>query len=166
MKILMIGDKEYKLEYSFAAATHKELINKVFKMLSGSYIGQQGLFGDKNETKKEIASAFIEGSATMFSETPETVIVAFQAGLMENNAVLNRKEATNLLKQYFVENADSPYASFPGMFNLIKECMEEDGFFKLTGMDEMLKAMWVEPEEPEMPKAKSTSGKKTASQKK
>lgn len=161
MKILTIGEKEYKLEYSFSAAMHKETINKVFKMISGGYIGQQGLLGEKNETKKDIASALIDGSAIMFSEMPETVIVAFQAGLMENNAVLNQKVAAGLLKQYFAENPDSPTASFPGMFNLITECMEEDGFFKLTGMDEMLKAM-----QEEEPKAKSTSGKKTANQKK
>ena len=36
MKTLNIGDKEYVLEFSFQAAKHKQLINKMFKMLSGS----------------------------------------------------------------------------------------------------------------------------------
>ena len=39
MKTLNIGDKEYVLEFSFQAAKHKQLINKMFKMLSCSYLG-------------------------------------------------------------------------------------------------------------------------------
>lgn len=137
MKTLKIGDKEFVLEYSFAAAEHKECIDKVFKMMSGGYIGKYGLFGDNEPSKAEKAAALVDGTASMFAELPDTVITAFYAGLMENNAVMNKKEAKTLLRQYFKENPDQ--ASFMSMFNTIKECMEEDGFFKLTGLDEMMK---------------------------
>lgn len=56
---------------------------------------------------------------------------------MENNAVMNEAEAGKLLKQYFKDSHDES-ATFPGMFDLIKECMQDDGFFKLTGLDKML----------------------------
>lgn len=171
MKTLNIGDKEYVLEFSFQAAKHKQLINKMFKMLSGSYLGRSGLTGAEDETKADRASALIDGVADMYAEMPDTVITAFYAGLMENNAVMNEAEAGKLLKQYFKDSHDES-ATFPGMFDLIKECMQDDGFFKLTGLDKMLenqaKAMAEEaPEETaksgsektKQTKAKSTSAK-------
>ena len=137
MKTLNIGDKEYVLEFSFMAAKHKQLINKMFKMLSGSYLGRSGLTGAEDETKADRASALIDGVADMYAEMPDTVMTAFYAGLMENNAVMNEAEAGKLLKQYFKDSHDES-ATFPGMFDLIKECMQDDGFFKLTGLDKML----------------------------
>lgn len=106
------------------------------------------------------------------SEMPNTVLTAFYAGLLENNAVMNEKEAGKLLKQYFKEHAGDETATFPGFFNFIKECMEDDGFFKLSGLDKMIenqaKAMAEEaPEETaksgsektKQTKEKSTSAK-------
>lgn len=107
----------------------------------------------------------------MYAEMPDTVITAFYAGLMENNAVMNEAEAGKLLKQYFKDSHDES-ATFPGMFDLIKECMQDDGFFKLTGLDKMLEnqaATMVAKTQPAVPsksgktransKAKSTSAK-------
>lgn len=163
MKTLKIGDKEYVLEFSFEAACHKQLINKMFRMMSGSYLGRSGLTGADDETKAERASALIDGVADMYSDIPDTVITAFYAGLLENNAVLNEKEASKLLKQYFKENPDDESATFPGMFELIKECMQDDGFFKRTGLDKMIEsqiaAMTAETQS-ESPKTKRTSSKK------
>ena len=172
MKTLKIGDKEYVLEFSFEAASHKGCINKMFKMMSGSYLGRSGVSGAADETKAERASALIDGVADMYSEMPNTVLTAFYAGLLENNAVMNEKEAGKLLKQYFKEHAGDETATFPGFFNFIKECMEDDGFFKLSGLDKMIenqaKAMAEEaPEETaksgsektKQPKEKSTSAK-------
>ena len=160
MKTLKIGDKEYILEFSFEAAKHKQLINKMFKMMSGSYLGRSGLTGAADETKADRAAALIDGVADMYSEMPDTAITAFYAGLMENNAVLNEAEARKLLKQYFKENSDDESATFPGMFNLLKECMEEDGFFKLTGLDKMLEEqMAAMTAEAQTATAQSKSGK-------
>lgn len=172
MKTLNIGDKEYVLEFGFRAAKHKQLINKMFKMLSGSYLGRSGLTGAEDETKADRASALIDGVADMYAEMPDTVITAFYAGLMENNAVMNEAEAGKLLKQYFKDNPKDDAATFPGMFDLIKECMQDDGFFKLTGLDKMLEnqaAAMVAETQPAVPsksrktgtssKAKSTSAK-------
>lgn len=79
---------------------------------------------------------------------------------------------SKLLKQYFKEHAGDETATFPGFFNFIKECMEDDGFFKLSGLDKMIenqaKAMAEEaPEETaksgsektKQTKEKSTSAK-------
>lgn len=171
MKTLKIGDKEYILEFSFEAAKHRQLINKMFKMMSCSYLGRSGLTGAADETKADRAAALIDGVADMYSEMPDTAITAFYAGLMENNAVLNEAEARKLLKQYFKENSDDESATFPGMFDLIKECMQDDGFFKLTGLDKMLEnqaaAMAAEAAETAevQPAVQSKSGKTRTSSK-
>ena len=86
MKTLTIGGKEFVLEFSFEAAQHKECVNKIFKMISGSYLGEQGLANDPND-KTGMARALVNGTSSMFSEIPDTVITAFYAGLMENNPV-------------------------------------------------------------------------------
>lgn len=169
MKTLKIGDKEYILEFSFEAACHKQLINKMFKLMSGSYLGRSGLTGADDETKAERASALIDGVADMYSDIPDTVITAFYAGLLENNAVLNEKEASKLLKQYFKENPDDESATFPGMFELIKECMQDDGFFKRTGLDKMIEnqiaAMTAEATEATKTQSESLKTKRTSSKK-
>lgn len=144
MKSLKIGDKEYILEYSFEAAQHKDCVSKIFKMISGGYIGKQGITGESKVSKSELANALVNGTAEMYSEIPDTVISAFYAGLLENNPVTNVKQAKELLKKYFKDNPDDESASFLGMFNLIKECMQDDGFFKLTGMDKTLDKMMIE----------------------
>lgn len=141
MKTLTIGGKDYVLEFSFDAVENKPCVEKIFKMISGGYIGQEGIVGEGTETKQELASALINGTASMYAEMPDTVITAFYAGLLENNPVLNKAEAKKLLKQYFKENPNEENASFFGMYELIKECMEDDGFFKLTGLDKMLAEM-------------------------
>lgn len=138
MKTLKIGDKEYVLEFAFDAAQNKDCVNRIFKMVSGGYLGKQGITGDMGESKSDVANAMVNGVAEMYAEIPETVIAAFYAGLMENNAVSGKVEAKKLLKQYFKENPDDESATFMGMYNLIRECMEDDGFFKLTGLDKML----------------------------
>ena len=89
--------------------------------------------------KLEWQRALVNGTSSMFSEIPDTVITAFYAGLMENNPVLNKVEAKKLLKAYFKENPD--HASFFDAYEMIRECMEEDGFFKLTGLDSVQAAM-------------------------
>lgn len=127
--------------------------------------------GTTKNDKADRASALIDGVADMYAEMPDTVITAFYAGLMENNAVMNEAEAGKLLKQYFKDSHDES-ATFPGMFDLIKECMQDDGFFKLTGLDKMLEnqaATMVAETQPAVPsksgktransKAKSTSAK-------
>lgn len=164
MKILTIGGKEYTLEYSFEAAGYKSCVEKIFKMVSGGYISQQGIMGDKTETKGQLAAAFVNGTAVMFGEMADTVVTAFYAGLLESNSVLNVQTAKNLLKQYFKENPDDKTATYPGMYELIKQCMEEDGFFRLTGLDDVIKNLGKAAEEAVETEAKiPPSGTKTPS---
>ncbi len=154
MKILTIGGKDYKVEFSFEAAEYKECVNRVFKVISGSYIMKNG--PSEEGEKVSMAAAIMDGTSDMVSDIPKVAIVALYAGLLENNPVESEQAAKALFKQFVKENPEDDRASFWGMYDFLRDCMEEDGFFKLTGMDKVLAKLNEAAEEAEQ---KSKSGK-------
>lgn len=131
MKTLVIGEKEYTLEYSFAAAEHKGTVQKMFNVLSMSYVAKAGV--DENADKSSVAAVMIDGVSEMVADVPHIVRTSFYSGLLENNPV-SEEEAYELMKQYMKENK----FSYNKLFEDIKECMEEDGFFDLSGLTDIL----------------------------
>ena len=152
MKILTIGGKDYKVEFSFEAAEYKDCVDRVFKVVSGSYIMKNG--PSEEGEKISIAAAVMNGASDMVSDIPKVAMVALYAGLLENNPVENEQAAKDLFKQFIRENPEDDRASFWGMYNFLRDCMEEDGFFKLTGMDKVIDKLNEAAEE-----QKSKSGK-------
>ena len=167
MRLLTIGGNEYKVEFSFEAAEYKDCVDKVFKVVSGGYIMKRGITG--KEDKSEMATAMMDGTADMFSDMASLSITCLYAGLLENNPVEDEKAARALFKQFVKENPDDERATFPGMYEFLKKCMEEDGFFKLTGLDKYLKdmseAMEKAIKEAEKEKEQSTLPKVTTDRK-
>ena len=134
MKNLTINGKEYKLEYSFMAAEHNETVQKMFNVVSGAYLIKRVNLEEEN--KENTAIAMLEGTSEMVSDIPHIVKTAFYSGLLENHSV-SQEESYDLMKQYMKENK----ISFKKLFEDIKECMEDDGFFDLSGLTEMLEEM-------------------------
>jgi len=164
MNILTIGGKEYQIEYSFEAAEYKGCVDKAFKVISGAYMVRHGSFDE--DDKQGMMEILIDGTADMVSDLPTMVLSFLYAGLLENNPVANEQEAKALFKQFIKENPQDERASFFGMFEFLKQCMEDDGFFKLTGLDKMIEKMKPETEPqsksvkiPQDRKKKSTSTK-------
>lgn len=138
MKNLIIGEKDYTLEYSFMAAEHKQTVQKMFDVVSGAYLIKRVNLADENQkaNKEDIANAMIGGTGEMVADIPHIVKTAFYSGLLENHEI-SEEEAYALMKQYMKENK----ISYRKLFDDIKECMEEDGFFDLSGLTEMLEEM-------------------------
>ena len=138
MKILNINGTEYTLEYSFMAAEHKQTVQKMFNVVSGAYlIKRVDLTGESEKAnKEEIAEAMLGGTGEMVADIPHIVKTAFYSGLLENHDI-SEEDSYALMKQYMKENK----ISFKKLFDDIKECMEEDGFFDLSGLTEMLEEM-------------------------
>ena len=170
MKTIKIGDKEYTLEFTFEAAECRGLVQSMFNILSGAYILRNagGAVGGDLSKEEENATAFrcmVDGSSEMVADIPHICRVGFYAGLLENNEV-SEDEAKELMKQYMKENK----ISFHGMYELLKQCMEDDGFFDLSGLTEMIQKMGeqmenveeenAETENPETPKQKSQTSTK------
>ena len=139
MKTLTIGGNEYKLEYTFEASEHKDTVQKMFKVLSGAYLMRKGVVideTDEEKAKEAMVNAMIDGSAEMVADVPHIVKSAFYAGLLEHNPK-SEEAAYSLMKEYMKENK----ISYRKLFEDIKECMEDDGFFDLSGLTEMLQEM-------------------------
>lgn len=146
MKTLTINGNEYKLEYTFEASEHKDTVQKMFKVLSGAYLMRKGVVideTDEEKAKEAMVNAMIDGSAEMVADVPHIVKSAFYAGLLEHNPK-SEEEAYSLMKEYMKENK----ISYRKLFEDIKECMEDDGFFDLSGLTEMLQEMNGTPKKP------------------
>lgn len=133
MKTLTINEKEYTLEYSFMAAEHKETVQKMFNVVSGAYLIKHS---DVEEDKTAVMDALLQGTGEMVADIPNIVKTAFYSGLLEHHEV-SEEDAYELMKSYMKENK----ISFKKLFDDIKTCMEDDGFFDLSGLTEMMEEM-------------------------
>lgn len=143
MKTIQIGNEQYKLKFGFDAAENKDVVQRMFNALSMSYIGKR-LDLDGNNSKVEVAAAMIDGTADLVSDMPLICRDAFYAGLLEHHKGITVDESKELMKQYMTENK----LSFKGLYEEIKEMMEDDGFFDLTGLTEMVEEMNQTEEKP------------------
>lgn len=128
MKTIKIENKEYNLEFTFEAATYKDLVQAMFNIKSGTYFLKNA--SDGTET------SMLNGVADMISDIPMICKIAFHAGLLENHR-MTMEESVKLLKSYMKENK----LSFNALFEELNKCMEEDGFFDLSGLTEMMSQM-------------------------
>lgn len=132
---IVIKNKTYKLEYTFEAVRHKQLLKMMFDIMSGAYTTKK-ILAVKDENEANAVVAMLDGTSDMVADIPEITEIAFYAGLLENNPV-SKEEAKDLMKQYMIDYK----LSFNALYTQIKECMENDGFFDLSGINEMLKQM-------------------------
>ncbi len=96
VKIMMninVNGKEYKVEFSFGATECKEIVQKMFSVVNGSYFSQ---------TDKSVAQASFDGLANMTADVPEICILAIYAGCIDNNPV-TMDEAKKLTRAYITE---------------------------------------------------------------
>ncbi len=152
MKKITVNGTEYTLEYSFMAAEHKETVQKMFDIVSGAYMFRKaGAIEDGGSSGDAVANAMIDGTGEMVADIPHIAKVCFYSGLLENHG-LSEEEAYDVMKSYMKENK----LSFKKVFDEIKECMEDDGFFDLSGLTEMVQEMNESFEEETNPKPKKT----------
>ena len=133
VKIMMninANGNEYKVEFSFGAAECKEIVQKMFSVVNGSYLLAQ--------TDKNVAQASFDGLANMTADVPE---ICIYAGCIDNNPV-TMDEAKELTRAYITEKrkTDKSYG-YRTLFEEIKKAMEDDGFFELSGITAMLEEM-------------------------
>ena len=137
MKAITVNGNEYKLEFGFEAVEHKELVKKMFDIVSGAIFVKSA-----KDLSKPTSEDMIDGSGNMIAELPHICVTAFYAGLLENNPV-SQEEAKTLMKAYMKENK----LSFVKLYEELRQCMEDDGFFDLSGLREMSESMNEEMEE-------------------
>lgn len=118
---LIISGKEYKIEFTYAAAMYDDCVDGMFHFIGGTVSGT---------VNKQISSVF-----KSLVGTPRLTRTLFYAGLLEHNPVDNEEEAGKLLVQYFKENKGKNYGT---MFEEFAKQMETDGFLDSIGLTEAM----------------------------
>ena len=128
MKTINVNSKQYVLEFTFEAAMHEACVENVIGLIDGMAIAQ--------------ANNDVNGYVSGIAKAPKTVINMMYAGLLEHhgNEIKTVKDASNLIKEYFAEHKDDESGNFISLMSLLIECMDEDGFFKMIGLEEIMKA--------------------------
>ena len=146
MKVIKIGNKEYKFEFTIEASLYGECTEALTAFLANFEVAN----GNLKELLKNI------------SNLPQTALTLFYAGLLEyhgedgDGTVTTKNDAKNLIKQYLEDNKDTENGDFYAIMTLMLEVMEEDGFFKRTGLNRLLEAgMQNTPKKPQDHKKKA-----------
>mgnify|MGYP004591354411 CR=1 FL=1 len=135
-----VEDKEYTLEYTFEAAENQKCVDAMTDIFGGAMMTKI------DESKSEALQ--IRDFLMTISDLPRMAMDMFYAGLLENHGedgdgtVMSRLDAKRLYKKFCKENPDDTMAtSYYGLITVISEQMEKDGFFKRTGLADILESM-------------------------
>lgn len=160
MKVLTIGGRDYTFEFSIEASLYNECTEKITNLMVGIGKAKETEGPDTNEKVRNVISTI--------SNVPLVAMTMFYAGLLEHHGpngdgtVKGMKDAKALARQYLVEHKDDEKGNFYAVMNEMIECMEDDGFFELTGMSKMLQN-GAEEAEKKAPKVPQDHKKKGAS---
>ena len=139
MKFLVEG-KEYTLEYTFEAAENQKCVDAMTDIFGGAMMTKI------DETKSEALQ--IRDFLMTISDLPRMAMDMFYAGLLENHGedgdgtITSRLDAKRLYKKFCKENPEDAMAtSYYGLITVISNQMEEAGFFKRTGLADILESM-------------------------
>ena len=130
MKVIKIGGKEYKFEFTIEASLYDECTVNVTSLLEGL-----GSAKENKDTKSMISS---------LANIPQTALSMFYAGLLEHHgedgdgSIANKKEAKKLIKKFFDEHKEDGKGNFYEIMEMMLGVMEEDGFFELIGLSQVL----------------------------
>lgn len=153
MREIKIDGKIYIIKFTHKAAKCQNCVQKVFELATGT-TAMRGLSTDKEPTLSDM----ISGVAMQVAEIPSLCDTLMFAGLKAENPVETEEQAGDLLIQY-MEETGKGYAE---IFESFKECMAEDGFFKIAGIEDMIQSMNKSVEETMESQKETKPAKKTA----
>ena len=133
-KVLTIGGKEYRLEYSIEASLYADCVTSLMGMMADV----------ENADNEKNVKKMLEG----MSNIPQTALTIFYAGLIEahgshsdgDGAVPDIQTAKRLIAEYIKEHKGEESGNFYGVMNMCIEQMVEDGFFDLVGLNALMES--------------------------
>lgn len=142
MRRLTINGKEYTVEFSIEASLYNECTEATMNMILafGEAQGEVESIDVAKENAEEVFKSAIRKTIESASNIPKTAITLFYAGLLEHhgrrgdNTVRSMDDATDLVREYIRESK----SNFYDIMNMMLECMGEDHFFDLTGLEKFL----------------------------
>lgn len=132
MREIKIKGKIYTIKFTHKAAKCQNCVQRVFELLTGT-MAMGNLPTDREPTLADM----INSVGTQVAMIPSLCDTMMYAGLKAENPVATEEEAGDLLIEYMEETGKN-YAE---IFESFKECMTEDGFFKIAGIEDMIQSM-------------------------
>lgn len=132
MREIKIKGKTYIIKFTHKAAKCQNCVQRVFELATGA-IAMGSFPTDREPTLADMINA----TSAQVAMIPSLCDTMMYAGLKAENPVETEEEAGDLLIEY-MEESGKGYAE---IFESFKECMEEDGFFKIAGIEDMAKNM-------------------------
>lgn len=134
-KVLNIGGQDYKLEFSIEASLYADCVSELTNILT-----DVGVAGIQKNVKMIISG---------ISNVPKATLSMFYAGLMEahgthpggDGKVPDINTAKKLIAQYIKEHSEDGTGNFYSIMQMLIAQMEEDGFFKLIGLETLTEMM-------------------------
>lgn len=134
-KVLNIGGQDYKLEFSIEASLYADCVSELTNILT-----DVGIAGIQKDVKMIISG---------ISNVPKVTLSMFYAGLMEahgthpdgDGKVPDINTAKKLITQYIKEHSEDGLGNFYNIMQMLIAQMEEDGFFKLIGLETLTEMM-------------------------
>lgn len=152
--VMKIGGKDYMLEYSIEASLYSECIENLidfFKNTASNENLNELTRGLSDKERKDIALESIQNSIKGISNIANVALKSFYAGLMKHHGrrgdrtVLSIDDAMDLMEEYFSDHkedgTDNPY----DLLSLCMKQMDEDGFFKKTGLEKLMTQIQEHP---------------------
>lgn len=138
-KVLTIGGRDYKFEYSIEASLYDDCLVGIFDFFEKtSYFTQseEAVSSLSKEDKLELKQNGIRGVANI----PLLALTTFYAGLIEHHGasgdrtVMSKNDAKEIIREYFKEHSGDGTDTFFDILNICIEQMTEDDFFTRIGM--------------------------------
>lgn len=135
-KIIKIGGKDYKFEYTIEASLYQDFVKRLteFTMSFGGLMAKYDITGKNIKTENDLIDTSVEAMTDIMvkstTQIPKLAIEGFYAGLIEHEKLSNQ-EAFDLYKQYLQEYRKKP----SDVLREIMDKVQEDNFFDLIGLD-------------------------------
>lgn len=148
-KVLTIGGRDYKLEYTIEASMYEDCIDSLMGFFSrfGELMAGANIPDNLSEEEREkLMEKYVKKSISGISNIPATAVTLFHAGLLEyhgangDNSIRSKQDTKELVKQYFKDHAEDGTDNFYDLLLICVNQMGEDGFFKRTGLEKMLQS--------------------------
>ena len=133
------GGRTWKLEYTFEAAHYQRCVEKAWDYFSGAMALREAAAAE-GKSQAEQQMGVMNGIINSMVAIPDLVLLFIYAGLIEHHGreIKTEADARQWYKEYCL---DYPETTDVDMLEKIRQCMEDDGFFRRIGLDKMLESM-------------------------
>ena len=133
------GGRNWKLEYTFEAAHYQRCVEKAWDYFSGAMALREAAAAE-GKSQAEQQMGVMNGIINSMVAIPDLVLLFIYAGLIEHHGreIKTEADARQWYKEYCL---DYPDTTDVDMLEKIRQCMEDDGFFRQIGLDKMLESM-------------------------